>query len=598
MAVFDKNTQLTVGNQTYFVNDLAQKLSNVPSDQVVNVFKEVGINLPRKIRMGILRRLLRPYVEQTRKEKESIADEFSYRLSQFESFTDSQLVNLLEVYKDDKLVQDYYYNFWLNILTYLVEKGIADVDFQKLIDIINENTTNQLEDSKTFNQKFNVVFYDAPGEIDGLTPEQFRPVTYKSTTLGELRAIGDKFNASVPKRLKKQELLQIVLKELKDRGEHTEELEQRLSKMSILVLERYAKDNNIKASTELRKEEIIEYILSNAKETKEAYYVPSSAAVYEVEHEAEVVDEEVILDVALEPVTHKVHYLGLKDVTVLENELLKKPEDPVKEGYTFDGWYKDEALEELWNFSHDVVLEEMTLYPKWKEETIENYNVYFLVNGELYKEYIVTKHGHIKSPEVILGENEVFDGWYKEEDLLNKWNFKEDIILGETTLYGKVTLRVSEDVVKPVVVSSTLNLDALVQEIKELKEVIANKDFGTTQKATLNEVALKLLTEDDDNLSPADLDLKDEKTPVKVASKECKKKNPVVKFFKGLFSTLLTLIIFTLMLLLFVGIYAAIDPNNAVINDIIRVFDHIKIGGTGIATHINWFTTWLMNLFK
>jgi hypothetical protein len=54
--------------------------------------------------------------------------------------------------------------------------------------------------------------------------------------------------------------------------------------MSVLLMQRYAIDNDIKASTELKKEEIIEYILSNAQETKETYYVPETEA-YEMEIE-------------------------------------------------------------------------------------------------------------------------------------------------------------------------------------------------------------------------------------------------------------------------------------------------------------------------
>ena len=62
-----------------------------------------------------------------------------------------------------------------------------------------------------------------------------------------------------------------IVDELRERGEHTPELETHLRGLSIIMMQRFAKDRDIKASTELKKEEIIEYILANAQETKEAY---------------------------------------------------------------------------------------------------------------------------------------------------------------------------------------------------------------------------------------------------------------------------------------------------------------------------------------
>ncbi|MDY0075619.1 MAG: InlB B-repeat-containing protein, partial [Acholeplasmataceae bacterium] len=50
---------------------------------------------------------------------------------------------------------------------------------------------------------------------------------------------------------------------------------------------------------------------------------------------------------------------------VEENKLLEEPDAPTKTGFTFDGWYKESALTNEWNFAKDLVTEDITLYAKW-----------------------------------------------------------------------------------------------------------------------------------------------------------------------------------------------------------------------------------------
>jgi uncharacterized repeat protein (TIGR02543 family) len=38
----------------------------------------------------------------------------------------------------------------------------------------------------------------------------------------------------------------------------------------------------------------------------------------------------------------------------------------IRNGYTFEGWYKDIELEDKWDFTTDLVTSSITLYAKWK----------------------------------------------------------------------------------------------------------------------------------------------------------------------------------------------------------------------------------------
>ena len=44
---------------------------------------------------------------------------------------------------------------------------------------------------------------------------------------------------------------------------------------------------------------------------------------------------------------------------------LPEPEEPVRKGYIFVGWYSDSSLETPWNFFKDKAKKEMTIYAKW-----------------------------------------------------------------------------------------------------------------------------------------------------------------------------------------------------------------------------------------
>ena len=58
--------------------------------------------------------------------------------------------------------------------------------------------------------------------------------------------------------------------------------------------------------------------------------------------------------------------IEIPDQTVQYGERIIRPEDPKREGYLFDGWYKDIHLTEESNFENDTVTENITLYAKWK----------------------------------------------------------------------------------------------------------------------------------------------------------------------------------------------------------------------------------------
>jgi uncharacterized repeat protein (TIGR02543 family) len=60
---------------------------------------------------------------------------------------------------------------------------------------------------------------------------------------------------------------------------------------------------------------------------------------------------------------------GGTDVAVQElryGDVIQEPQAPTREGYTFEGWYADEGLSNLWDFD-TAVDGSMTLYAGWTQ---------------------------------------------------------------------------------------------------------------------------------------------------------------------------------------------------------------------------------------
>jgi uncharacterized repeat protein (TIGR02543 family) len=65
----------------------------------------------------------------------------------------------------------------------------------------------------------------------------------------------------------------------------------------------------------------------------------------------------------------------LKKETIVHGNAATAPADPEREGYSFIGWFKDEALQNEWNFDTDTVTAATTLYAKWEPNTNTAYKV-------------------------------------------------------------------------------------------------------------------------------------------------------------------------------------------------------------------------------
>jgi uncharacterized repeat protein (TIGR02543 family) len=89
--------------------------------------------------------------------------------------------------------------------------------------------------------------------------------------------------------------------------------------------------------------------------------------------------------------------------------------EPIREGYTFDGWYLDSEYQEYFtHYIYSMPAGDYTLYAKW---TINNYYIGFSTNGGTWIDSIYADYGTTFENPVTTQEGYTFMGWYEDYDL-------------------------------------------------------------------------------------------------------------------------------------------------------------------------------------
>jgi uncharacterized repeat protein (TIGR02543 family) len=116
--------------------------------------------------------------------------------------------------------------------------------------------------------------------------------------------------------------------------------------------------------------------------------------------------------------------------------------DPTRTGYTFAGWYKEEAFTNVWDFNTGIVTGNVTLYAKWIPV-----GTYFTVTfnsneGSAVPPQTVIPGGTVTSPSAPTRTGYTFAGWFSDSSFEYRWNFDTYTVNSDITLYARWTLAV------------------------------------------------------------------------------------------------------------------------------------------------------------
>lgn len=128
-------------------------------------------------------------------------------------------------------------------------------------------------------------------------------------------------------------------------------------------------------------------------------------------------------------------YGSFADQTIEHGKLIEtdKLTIPEVEGYTFVGWYADEAHKTKFDFSTPIT-SNTTVYAKW---TAKDYEVSFVTeHGKAPTSQNVPYNGTAKDPGKLTAEGYTFDGWYADDTYSTEFKFSTPIT-GDTKVYAK-----------------------------------------------------------------------------------------------------------------------------------------------------------------
>lgn len=114
---------------------------------------------------------------------------------------------------------------------------------------------------------------------------------------------------------------------------------------------------------------------------------------------------------------------------------VNEPDAPTKLGYTFLGWYQDEALTNAYSFT--TIQENETLYAKW---SLNNYTIHFNTAGGSVIDSITQAYGaSVSEPTKPTKPGYTFWAWYGDEALTQTYTFST-MPASDITLYAQWTI--------------------------------------------------------------------------------------------------------------------------------------------------------------
>ncbi len=251
---------IELNNKKVQVDKLIDAFVVIPSTEIVQYLKNKEIYLPSYIHKALLRKNIAPTIANGEND-DKFSDEMKHRLKWFDEFTIFQLERLAESYGISVDVKEYKKDLWYLIIHNRNELGVSNLEFVRLQNLTMKYQRTATESYETMRDNFKAIYFEPQGYFEGCREETAKQVLHHATTLTDVRDLGKKHGVEIPRRINKKQLIEIIALKLDLNDAEQDELQ----KKSIIELETHAKKKNINVSIELKKIDMIEFILLKRK---------------------------------------------------------------------------------------------------------------------------------------------------------------------------------------------------------------------------------------------------------------------------------------------------------------------------------------------
>lgn len=249
MAILRLKDEILLVNDSLNLDEITNKLANIPSKTMVGFFKKNKIVLPVRLKREVfLKVLCEPALLKINDAHLRYEDKILFE--HLPSLTIYQLTKLLEKLDSETLNKNYLKELWLNVLNYLFNEG---VDERLIVNFIylKQNKNELDEDILEYNINLKEIFIDGDGEFEGLSYDDLRLVLYKTVSKEILIDLVKIHNVKLPKKFTIKEGVEHLLKNAKhSKPFYSEVTDQSIYEKPLIKLEELKEEVEAELSLE------------------------------------------------------------------------------------------------------------------------------------------------------------------------------------------------------------------------------------------------------------------------------------------------------------------------------------------------------------
>ena len=233
----------------------ASKYENVKSKDLVQIFKDNHIYFPDFVNRFLLINVCKKYFFDSLY-MANYTDEFSYKLRSYQFFSIHLIRKTIE---ENNIIVDAkeYKNLFMRFFLKNQQKFKSSIALDGALTKVNENVDEAEETFASCLANFDTLFYTPKGYLDGLSLSIIKESIIETYNVVYLKDLGLKYGVDIPKRINKQQLLDLI----SARFMLTEEERAEISNKAIIDLIQYSKRKGFKVSSELKKSDMVEYLI-------------------------------------------------------------------------------------------------------------------------------------------------------------------------------------------------------------------------------------------------------------------------------------------------------------------------------------------------